>query len=340
MSPLVSIMTPCYNGETYVGRYLDSVLAQTYDNIEVVLVDDGSTDNTASIVKSYIPKFESKGYKLIYVYQENGGAASAINKAMPLVTGDFINWFDSDDFLTPDSIEKRVNFLLENPQYDFCLCQMYSVDESDIKIVKGILRRIPPPVGEKDSLFMDFLIQQNIIFSNVWLVRRDVFFKAHPTKKIYPSRQGQNWQLLLPLAYKFKCGYINEPLCVCVSRKDSHSHNKKNLQQNVQRYLDFIDLLTATIKPLNIPNETELLNFIWANFMHQNLMLGIQHGNADLIIDCLSKASERQLNIFGQDIFDVGFLLGNYILPRLELQNKLNAVKADIAALNDKIKKF
>lgn len=91
MSPLVSIMTPCYNGEKFVGRYLDSVLAQTYDNIEVVLIDDGSTDNTAPIVKSYIPKFESKGYKLIYVYQENSGAASAINKAMPLVTGDFIN---------------------------------------------------------------------------------------------------------------------------------------------------------------------------------------------------------------------------------------------------------
>ena len=117
MSPLVSIMTPCYNGESYVGRYLDSVLAQTYDNIEVAIVDDGSTDNTAAIIKSYIPKFEAKGYKLIYQHQENGGAASAINTAMQVVTGDFIMWFDSDDILLPQSTEKRVDFLIKNPQY-------------------------------------------------------------------------------------------------------------------------------------------------------------------------------------------------------------------------------
>ncbi|MBQ7197744.1 MAG: glycosyltransferase family 2 protein, partial [Selenomonadaceae bacterium] len=129
MSPLVSIMTPCYNGEKYVGRYLDSVLTQTYDNIEVVIVDDGSTDNTAAIIKSYIPKFESKGYKLVYVYQENGGAASAISTAMSMVNGDFISWFDSDDILLPFSTEKRVNFLQQNPQYDFCICQMLEVSE-------------------------------------------------------------------------------------------------------------------------------------------------------------------------------------------------------------------
>lgn len=337
MSQLVSIMTPCYNGETFVGRYLDSVLAQTYDNIEVVLVDDGSTDNTASIVKSYIPKFESKGCKLIYVYQENGGPAEAISTAMPLVTGDFINWFDSDDFLTPDSIEKRVNFLLENPQYDFCMCQMYVVDESDIKTVKSIMRRTPL-AGTKDNLFLDFIIQRNVIFPNVYMVRRDVFCKAHPTKSIYPCHYGQNWQLILPLAYNFKCGYINEPLCYYVQRQGSIMHTNFTLQQEVEKRFEFIDLLTATIKPLNVPNETELLNFIWVKFMHQNLMLGIYYVNVDLILECIQEAAERRLNIFGTDTFDVAFLLENYILPKMELQNKLNAVKADVAALNDKIK--
>lgn len=145
MSPLVSIMTPCYNGENYVGRYLDSVLAQTYGNIELAIVDDGSTDNTAAIIKSYIPKFEAKGYRLIYRYKENGGAASAINVAMQVVTGDFIMWFDSDDILLPNSLEKRVDFLLQNPQYDFCLCQMYQVYENDLTKVVNIMQRTPPP---------------------------------------------------------------------------------------------------------------------------------------------------------------------------------------------------
>ena len=101
-----------------------------------------------------------------------------------------------------------------------------------------------------------------------------------------------------------------------------------------------MDLLTATIKPLNVPNETELLNFIWAKFMHANLILGIKYCDADLILNCLLQADDRKINIFGTDNFDVEFLLENYILPRMELQDKLNQVKADIATLNDKIKKI
>lgn len=74
--------------------------------------------------------------------------------------------------------------------------------------------------------------------------------------------------------------------------------------------------------------------------MHQNLILGINHCDADLILKCIKASAERQLNIFGTDTFDVEFLLENYILPRIDLQNKLDAVKIDIAALNDNIKNF
>ncbi len=74
--------------------------------------------------------------------------------------------------------------------------------------------------------------------------------------------------------------------------------------------------------------------------MHKNLVLGINHGDANLIYDCLRKAQEKELDICGADNFDVKFLLANYILPRIELQGKLNAVKAEVAALNEKLKKF
>lgn len=338
MSPLVSIMTPCYNGENYVGRYLDSVLAQTYDNIEVAIVDDGSTDNTTAIIKSYIPKFEAKGYKLIYQHQENGGAASAINTAMQVVTGDFIMWFDSDDILLPQSTEKRVNFLLKNPQYDFCICQMYQVYENDLTKVVNIMRRIPP-TSVKDNLFSDLLISRNVFFPNIWLVRKETFFNAHPTKKIFPSKQGQNWQLLLPLAYRYKYGYINEPLCIYVTRSQSHSHAPRTLKQEVERNLGFVELLTATLKQLNAPNEKELLDFVFVKFMHQNLMLGINYGDANLIYDCCKKADERHLDIFGTGVFDLKLLLNRYIFPRINLQVKLDEIKKDISKLNDKLQK-
>ena len=325
MSPLVSIMTPCYNGEKFVGRYLDSVLAQTYNNIEVVIVDDGSIDNTATIIKKYIPEFESKGYKLIYVYQENSGAAVALNTAMPLLTGDFITWLDSDDFYTADSIEKRVNFLQQNPQYDFCICQMYEVDENNFKKILRIRRRIAPN-PEHDNLFMDLLKEFNVFFPNIYLVKRESFFKVHPTKKIFPSRQGQNWQLLLPLAYSCKYGYINEPLCFYVVRQDSHAHSQRTLQQEVNRNLEFIKLLNYT-----------LLNFIWARFMHKNLVLGINSGSSKLINECCRKAEEKRLNIFGTDNFNIKFLLDKYIFPKFELQYQLNEVKEEISKINEKL---
>ena len=75
MKELVSIITPCYNGEKHVHRLLESVLNQTYTNIELILVDDGSTDETKKIVLSYQEKFTEKKLKLNYIYQENKGLA-------------------------------------------------------------------------------------------------------------------------------------------------------------------------------------------------------------------------------------------------------------------------
>ena len=195
----------------------------------------------------------------------------------------------------------------------------------------------PPPV-DNDSLFSDLLNERNVPLQNVWMVRRNAFFDAHYTKKIFPSKIGQNFQLLLPLAYKYKQGYVNEPLVYYVIRKNSHFHTSRTLKQEAERNLGLIDIFTETLKLLKAPNEQKLLNFVWARFMHRNLMLGINHGNANLILDCCEKAQERQLNIFNKDYFDVAFLLNNYILPRINLQQKLNEVKADISKINDKLK--
>ena len=83
-NPLVSIIIPVYNGSNYVKEAIDSALAQTYKNIEVIVVNDGSTDNTEKIVKSY-------GDKIRYFYKENGGVASALNLAIENSKGEYIS---------------------------------------------------------------------------------------------------------------------------------------------------------------------------------------------------------------------------------------------------------
>lgn len=93
MSPKVSILIPCYNSERFVAETLDSCLAQTYRNIEIIVVDDGSTDNSFAIAKS----FESN---IIKVYrQDNSGACAARNYAFRKSSGEYIVYLDADDIL-------------------------------------------------------------------------------------------------------------------------------------------------------------------------------------------------------------------------------------------------
>ena len=121
MQDLVSIISPCYNGERYLVPFLDSVFAQTYSLIELILVDDASVDHTQDIVKSYIPLFQSRGYTLTYLRQEeNKGQAAAINTGLKFVSGEYLSWMDSDDILYPEAIEKKICFLKKKYGVGFC----------------------------------------------------------------------------------------------------------------------------------------------------------------------------------------------------------------------------
>jgi len=103
-NPLVSIVIPVYNGSNYLREAIDSALAQTYKNIEIIVVNDGSTDNTEEIVKSY-------GKKLRYFKKENGGVSTALNLGIKESKGEYISWLSHDDLYYPNKIEKQINKL-------------------------------------------------------------------------------------------------------------------------------------------------------------------------------------------------------------------------------------
>jgi hypothetical protein len=105
MKMLVSILIPCYNSEGWINQTLESVLAQTWERKEIIVVDDGSTDGSLAVAKS----FESSSVKVIS--QKNRGASAARNRAFQEAQGDFIQYLDADDFLAPDKIEHQVKLL-------------------------------------------------------------------------------------------------------------------------------------------------------------------------------------------------------------------------------------
>ena len=103
--PLVSVLIPCFNAERFVGAALESVLAQTYSPIEVIVVDDGSTDGSAGVLEP----FRARGVTI--VHQANAGQCAAANRALAVARGDFIKFFDADDLLHPEMIERQVRAL-------------------------------------------------------------------------------------------------------------------------------------------------------------------------------------------------------------------------------------
>ncbi|MEQ6890031.1 glycosyltransferase family 2 protein [Halomonas sp. CS7] len=129
-SPLVSVMMPVYNGGGTIARALHSLITQSYTNWNAVIVDDGSTDNTQSVVKS----FNDSRISLIS-HSVNRGRAAARQTALHHVTGDYVAYLDADDFYHPEKLERQVEFLERNYRADYCGCGLGS-----FKSGEGLIR--------------------------------------------------------------------------------------------------------------------------------------------------------------------------------------------------------
>ena len=254
-NPLVSIITPCYNGEKSAHRMIESVLNQTYSPIEFIFINDGSTDGTEELFKSYLPQFEKKGIKVIYEYQENAGQSSAVNRGLKLFTGDYLSWADADDILFPESVEKRVRFLEEHPEYDCIQSDAYMVKDTDLDTpIKRISENFPQSHKE-DQFELSINGKCYIGAPHCFLVRKSAFLDAIPSRNIYTGRKEQNWQLFLPIYYKHKRYFLNEPLCSYVVSPNSHSHSKLSTQKAIERTDGYIDILSRTLDSIEMTDS-------------------------------------------------------------------------------------
>lgn len=177
INPLVSIIVPMFNAELFVREALDSILNQTYRNIEIIVVDDGSTDNSRRIVISYGPKVK-------YLYQENSGTCSKPrNLGIKHSNGEFLTFFDADDIMLPHKIEAQVDFFekhsdmqivltdyinfAENRDYD----KSHFMDCHKLSHLLSTISRGDSLILERD-IARDFLASENFTTSNSPLLRR------------------------------------------------------------------------------------------------------------------------------------------------------------------------
>lgn len=134
MEELISIITPTYNCGDYIGETIESVLKQSYQNWEMIIVDDCSTDNTKEVVEDYINRDNRIKY---YILEENSGAAIARTKAMEIASGKYMAFLDSDDLWSPNKLKKQIAFM-KNNNYNFTCTAYKQIDEKGNSLNKVI----------------------------------------------------------------------------------------------------------------------------------------------------------------------------------------------------------
>lgn len=208
---LVSVITPVYNCEKYIEKTLNSVFSQTYQEIEIVLVDDQSKDRSAEIIKELQKTHQNIVY---YLQPENKGAGHARNKALELAQGQYVAFLDADDMWKPEKIEKQVGLLREK-NGGFCFTAIEMIDGSD-KVIKT-KRKV------REKIDYNFLLSNTMIPTSGVMIDRIIKgdFRMHL------RRGGQDYATWLRLLRDGSVAYgIDEALVGYRIDGESLSSNK------------------------------------------------------------------------------------------------------------------
>lgn len=263
---MISVITPCYNGEKYLNRYFNSILNQTYQNIQIVIIDDGSTDNSSKIIESYRSILEKKGIQLEHVRQKNLGQAVAINNGLKYVKGEFLVWPDCDDYYEDDALFSMMNYM-KNNSLNFIRGVSAFRDEDNLH---DIVRYGKSKNPSNYKIFDNYIFEtDSYTFAGIFMVKMKYFDQCFKDRKIFSNtRAGQNWQLILPLAYNDCCGYLDKLVYNVVLTKNSHSRKDKTFVDEIKRTLELKKVLINSINQIDLKKSVSLLYTIRVNYKY------------------------------------------------------------------------
>ena len=296
---MVSIITPCYNGEKFVARFFESILNQTYTNMEVIFINDGSKDQTEEIALNYKKKFEKKGIPFLYQYQENAGQAAALNKGLKLFHGEYLFWPDSDDEVNPQFIEAVLTFFKNNPSCMFCHGKYIEVDDNNPGKASQITNtEIVEDNGDYD-FFESILYLKNHATFPGFIVRTKALHHCIHNREIYSGRGGQNAQILLPFGWYYgKPGYVEKAVYTLHLRKNSHSHSIDTSEKVIRQFYNYENIITATIKNIADPEAEKFITKAHNYYTKLRFGNAVDTKNPDLI-----RSQYKELKETGEQSF-------------------------------------
>ena len=253
--PLVTVVLPTFNREALLPRALDSVIAQTHDNWEIVVVDDGSTDGTAGVLDRYTGLI---GPRLTVIRQQNFGSSSARNAGIDAARGRFVAFLDSDDEFAPTKLDRQVELFERRPELGFVYSDYAYIDlegkrcDSAFSTIHQAARRIsygvigPSMYVCSDDLF-EQLMRRYFIATIVGMVRRDVLGRS--VRFAVGQSYAEEWLFYLHLAKRCRAGFVDEPLSV--HHYTTGSLARTNAHSNTVRYCNLLTAMAEAFDDLS-----------------------------------------------------------------------------------------
>lgn len=248
--PEVSVIIPVYNAEKFIKKTIESVLNQTYKDYEIIIIDDGSTDNSKKILDEFKDKVR-------YFKQANSGVSSARNMAIKEAAGKYIALLDQDDIWYPEKLEKQISFIKENPNVGMVYGDCYYIDDKD----KVIYRVFEDQKYYQGKIFENLVIDNFVPIPTV-LIKKEVLDKTGLFLENYSY--AEEYELFIRIAKDYDIGCINEVLAGYRVHDTNLSKNiDKSLQEDIRVKEDALQKYAKQIEPIKNKVKRKLAGYYY-----------------------------------------------------------------------------
>ncbi|MFH1847998.1 MAG: glycosyltransferase [Candidatus Omnitrophota bacterium] len=255
---LISTIIPTYNSEAFIKNTVESVLAQDYKNIELSIVNDGSTDNTEKVLRPYFDR-------IVYIKQENKGKSAALNLGIESAKGELLAFLDHDDLWLPHKLTRQYKYFRENP--DVALIYSDLIIATDDGKQRLSSRRMKNKPGQACD-FYD-LLTKNYITTSTIIIKKECILKVGLFDAKYML--SNDYDMYLRLARHYRFGYIEEPLTIYRQRQGNLT---SRFSENM--YQEHIDIAKSISKLF--PELKLCSNPIWKKGLSEHYFeFGIEH---------------------------------------------------------------
>ena len=248
--PFISVVIPTYNSENFIAKTLETLYSQTYNNYEVIVSDDGSTDNTVDVVRSLFLQNSSRKKALLINKHEGPGAAR--NKGIKGASGDWISFLDSDDLWNHNKLESVAGYILKNDDIDLVCHSLIAIDGS-----KENLMDPSKYFNNKINPFLS-IYRENCLYTPALTVKKSILYQAGLFDTTLPSAQDYDLWIRLGMINNIKMGFIEDSLATHIIREGSIS---SNVERRLQCMLEISRKYYGELKKVSKVPKIEKIRF-------------------------------------------------------------------------------